>query len=99
MEVHRFCWPKGTFVECAESICVKIMENTCISAELFRLKEEEEEEEEGDGQIASLGDSCMSRLRGRLPTLSILTCREVVLGNSQLHKKAYDLLVCELEAF
>ena len=43
------------------------------------LKEEEEEEE--DGQIVSLGDSRIKRVRHRTVTV-------VVLEYSQLHKKA-----------
>ena len=45
-KVQRFCWPKGTSLECAESIYVKITETACVSDELCRLKEEEEEEGE-----------------------------------------------------
>ena len=40
-KVQRFCWPKGTSLQCAESIYV---EAACVSDELCRLKEEEEEE-------------------------------------------------------
>ena len=43
-KVQRFCWPKGTSLECAESIYVKTTETACVSDELCRLKEEEEEE-------------------------------------------------------
>ena len=43
-----FCWPKGTSLECAESIYVKTTETACVSDELCRFKEEEEEEEEGE---------------------------------------------------
>ena len=57
-KVQRFCWPKGTSLECADSIYVEITEAACVSDELCRLKEEEEEEEEEEvGQIVSLGDS------------------------------------------
>ena len=45
-KVQRFCWPKGTSLECAELIYVKITETACVSDELCRFKEEEEEEEE-----------------------------------------------------
>ena len=51
------------------------------------VKEEEEEEEEV-GQIVSLGDSRMKRVRHRIAFLSMLTVRVVVLEFSQLHKKA-----------
>ena len=30
-KVQRFCWPKGTSLECAESIYVKITETACVS--------------------------------------------------------------------
>ena len=42
-KVQRFCWPKGTSLECAESIYVEITEAACVCDELCRLKEEEEE--------------------------------------------------------
>ena len=45
-KVQRFCWPKGTLLECAESIYVKITEAACVCDELCHLEEEEEEEEE-----------------------------------------------------
>ena len=45
-KVQRFCWPKGTSLECVESIYVKTTETACVSNELCRFKEEEEEEEE-----------------------------------------------------
>ena len=45
-KVQRFCWPKGTSLECVESIYVKTTEAACVSNELCRFKEEEEEEEE-----------------------------------------------------
>ena len=82
--VQRFCWPKGTSLECAESIYVKITVTTFVSDELCRLKEEEEEEV---GQIVSLGDSRIKRVRDRIAFLSMLTVRVVVLEYSQLHKK------------
>ena len=46
--------------------------NIKASEELCRLKEEEEEEEEEEevGQIVSLGDSRIERVRGRLAILS-----------------------------
>ena len=44
-KVQRFCWPKGTSLECVESIYVKTTETACVSNELCRFKEEEEEEE------------------------------------------------------
>ena len=37
-KVQRFCWPKGTSLECAESIYVKTMETACVSDELCRKK-------------------------------------------------------------
>ena len=45
-KVQRFCCPKGTSLECVESIYVKITETACVSDELRRFKE--------DGQIVSL---------------------------------------------
>ena len=36
-KVQRFCWPKGTSLECAESIYAKITETACVSDELCRL--------------------------------------------------------------
>ena len=30
-KVQRFCWPKGTSLECAESIYVEITEAACVS--------------------------------------------------------------------
>ena len=56
--------------------------------ELCCFKEEEE-----DGQIVSLDDSCIERVRDRLTSLSMLTGRVVVLEYSQLHKKSCNLLV------
>ena len=40
----------------------------CVSEELYMSIEEEEEEE--DGQIVTLGDSRIERVRGRLAILS-----------------------------
>ena len=37
-KVQRFCWPKGTSVECAESIYVKTTGPACVSEELCRMK-------------------------------------------------------------
>ena len=74
-KVQRFCWPKGTSLECAESIYVKTTGAACVSEELCRLKEEEEEV----GQIVSLG---IERVRGRLAILSMLTVRVVDLEYS-----------------
>ena len=45
-KVQRFCWPKGTSLECAESIYVKIMETARVCEELCQLLKPEEEEEE-----------------------------------------------------
>ena len=53
-----------------------------MSDELCRLKEEEV------GQIVSLGDSRVKRVRDNIAILSMLTVRVVVLEYSQLHKKA-----------
>ena len=33
-KVQRFCWPKGTSLECAQSIYVKITETACVRDEL-----------------------------------------------------------------
>ena len=55
-------WPKATSLKCVESIYVKITETTCSSDKLLCLFKEEEEEEEDDGQIASLGYSCIKRV-------------------------------------
>ena len=41
-KVQRFYWPKGTSLECAESIYVKTTEAASMSKELCRLKEEED---------------------------------------------------------
>ena len=64
-KVKRFCWPKGTSLECEELIYVKTMETAC---ELCCFKEEEE-----DGQIMSLDDSRIERVRDRLASLNLLT--------------------------
>ena len=61
---------------------MKITETACVSDELCRFKEEE------DGQIVSLGDSRIKRVRDRIAISSMLTGRLVVLEYSQLHKKA-----------
>ena len=45
-KVQRFCWPKGTSLECAESIYVKITETAHVCEELCHLLKPEEEEEE-----------------------------------------------------
>ena len=50
-KVQRFCWLKGTSLECAESIYVKITETACVSDELCRL---------------SLGDSRIKRVQDRI---------------------------------
>ena len=55
----------------------------CVSDELCCFKEEEE-----FGQILSLGDSRIKRVRDCIALLSMLTVRVVVLEYSQLHKKA-----------
>ena len=54
---------------------------------------EEEEEEEEDGQIVSLD------IYNRLASLNLLTVRVVVLESSQLHKKPYNIVVCEFGVF
>ena len=56
-KVQRFCWPKSTSLECVESIYVKITETACVSDKLCRLLKEE------DGQIVSLDDSRIKRVR------------------------------------
>ena len=61
---------------------MEITEAACVSDELCRLKEEEV------GQIVSLGDSRVKRVRDNIAILSMLTVRVVVLEYSQLHKKA-----------
>ena len=85
-KVQRFCWPKGTSLECAVSIYVKITETACVNDELCRLLKEEEEEE--DRQIVSLDDSRIKCVRDCIAFLSMLTVRVVLLEYSQLHKKA-----------
>ena len=59
-KVQRFCWPKGTSLECAESIYVEITEAARVCDALCRLKEEVAIEEVG--QIVSLGDSRVKRV-------------------------------------
>ena len=61
---------------------MEITETACVSDELCRLLKEEV------GQIVSLGDSRIKRVRDRIAFLSMLTVRVVVLEYSQLHKKA-----------
>ena len=63
-KVQRFCWSKGTSLEWAELIYVKISETTCSSDELCLCEEEE------DRQIVSSGDSCIKRVLDRLANLS-----------------------------
>ena len=36
-KVQKFCWPKGTSLECVESIYVKITEAACVRDELCHL--------------------------------------------------------------
>ena len=67
---------------------MRTTETTCLSDKLCLFKEEEEEEE--DGQIVSLDDSRIERVRDRLDLLNMLTVRVAVLKYSQLHKKAYN---------
>ena len=55
---------------------MKTMGAACGSEELMPLEEEE------DGQIVSLGDSRMGRVRGRLAILSMLKVRVVDLEYS-----------------
>ena len=72
---------------------MKTTEAACVSDdELCCFKEEEEE----DGQIVSLDDSRIERVRDRL---DLLTVRVVALEYSQLHKKPYNLVVCEFGGF
>ena len=80
--------PKGTSLECAESIYVK---TTCVSDELCRFQE--------GGQIVSLGDSRIKRVRDRWDLLNMLTVRVAVLEYSQLHEKAYNMVVCKFGGF
>ena len=47
----------------------------------------------------SLTDSRIECLRGRSAILNLRTVRVVALEYSQLHKKAYNFLVCEFEGF
>ena len=51
--------------------------------------------EEEDGQIMSSDDSRIECVRNRLASLSLLTVRVVALEYSQLHKKPYNLVVCD----
>ena len=44
-KVQRFCWPKGTSLECAGSIYVKITETARVCEELCRLLKPEDEED------------------------------------------------------
>ena len=62
---------------------MKITVTTCVSDELWRLKEEEV------GQIVSLGDLRIKRVRDRIAFLSMLTVRVVVLEYSQLHRTSH----------
>ena len=57
-KVQIFCLPKGTLLECAESIYVKTTETAFVSDELCRFKEEEE----GERQIVNSGDSRIKRV-------------------------------------
>ena len=50
-------------------------------------------------KIDKLGNSRIERVRDRLDTLNMLTVRVVTLEYSQLHKKAYNLVVCEFGGF
>ena len=59
---------------------MRTTETTCLSDELCLCKQEE------DGQIVSLGDSRIERVRDRLDLLNMLTVRVAVLEYSQLHK-------------
>ena len=60
MESTKILLAKRHMLECAESIYVRTTETTCLSDELCFCKEEE------DGQIVSLGDSRIERVRDRL---------------------------------
>ena len=73
---------------------MKTTETACVSDELCCLLKEEE-----DGQIVSLDDSRMECVRGHLVILSMLTIRVVLEYYSLLHKKAYNLVVCEFGGF
>ena len=61
--------------------------------------EEEEEDEKSRICILRLADSCIECLRDCWALLSKPTVRLVVLGYSELHKKAYNFLVCEFGGF
>ena len=66
-KVQRFCWPKGTSLEFAESIYVKITETACV----FKRR-----------RRATNRDSRIKRVLDRLATLSIPTVRLVALEYS-----------------
>ena len=50
-------------------------------------------------EIVSLDDSRIERVHDRLASLCLLTVRVVALEYSQLHKKYYNLVVCEFGGF
>ena len=91
-KAQRFSWPKGTSRESVESIYVKFMGTTSLSEELGRLRRRRKTR-------GCLADSRIECLRGRSAILNLRTVRVVALEYSQLHKKAYNFLVCGFEGF
>ena len=83
-KVRRFCWPKGTSLECMESIYVKTTEAACVSDKLCHLKR------------LTHNDSRMGPCSYFKHEQAF---RVVVLEYSQLHKKPYYLFVYEFGAF
>ena len=67
--VQRFCWPKGTSFDFAESIYVKITEAACV----YVCDEK---------MLTSLGDSRIKRVQDRIAILNMQTVRVVVLEYS-----------------
>ena len=59
---------------------MKITEATCVCDDVYKKKKKKKE----DGQIMSLGDSRIKRVRDRI--LSMLTVRVVVLQYNQLQR-------------
>ena len=60
----------------------------CVMSYAVYKKKKKKKKKKKDGQIVSLGDSRIKRVRDRIAFLSMLTVRVVVLEYSQLHKKA-----------
>ena len=84
-KAQRFCWLKGTSLECAESIYVKTMETACVSDELCYLLKKKKKKLKKIDKIND--DSCIECVRSHFAILSMLTVtvRVVVLEYSQLH--------------